>query len=231
MAPYITRLRTFRDSLEAMAPAWLKGTVGLRYLFGHSIHLDAFGDALLSGVQTRFPGYYSDASLPLIGKERRILRGLKESNTNYAARLITWLIEHAHRGQARAMLAQLYLHYYPDNFPMMLIARNGLTHTMAPDGTITRSVIAWQPDSPADPARWARWWLIFRTDRWSANPTPDEIADIIAIPSAWNAAHAQGHMMIMPVGAEFWNSFDPETWSSAGTWSAARGPIIIPLTR
>lgn len=227
MAPYIERLRTFRDTLEGIVPAWLKGPIGIRYLYGHSVVLDAFGDALISGVQTRFPGYYSDQSLPIIGKERRILRGLFEANANYAARLITWLTEHAHRGSARAMLTQLYLHYYPNNFPTELIARNGLMYSVGMDGTITRSYLEWSAD--ATPERWAQWWLLLYTDQWGPSPSPDQIADITAIPSAWNAAHAQGTVVVMPSGAEFWNSRAAVTWDSAGAWDAPTAPIYLPI--
>lgn len=226
MAPFNEQLRTFRDTLEASVPAWLKGPIGLRYLYGHSVQLDAFGDALLSAVQTRFPGYYSNESLPLIGKERRILRGLFESDANYAARLTTWLTEHAHRGSARAMLNQLYLHYFPNNFPMQLIAANGLMYAMDTAGNITRSNV---PPPAGNPAQWARWWLIFYTDNWEPPLSAEDVADITAIPNAWNAAHAQGNLILMRTGAEFWNSPAPITWSSAGTWSATVAPIYISI--
>jgi hypothetical protein len=228
MAPYIEHLRTFRDTLEGIVPAWLKGPIGIRYLYGHSVVLDAFGDALISGVQTRFPGYYSDQSLPTIGKERRILRGIFESDTNYAARLITWLTEHAHRGSARAMLVQLYLHYLPNTFPIRLIARNGLVYEMATDGTITRYVITgWDPD--VTPERWATWWLLYFTDTWGPTVSDVEISDIRAIPTAWNAAHAIGNIMVFPTGSEMFDGFAPDTFDSGTAFDGAAGPIYIPV--
>jgi len=218
-------VQTFRDVMEQTVPVWLLGRVGRRYLYAHQVQADAAGDALVAGVQTRFPGYYSNESLPTIGRERRILRGLFESSENYAARLRTWFDTHAHRGSALAMLEQLYLHWAPNNFPIQLIARSGLMHTLAVDGTITRSQISWNPD--ATPDRWAQWWLIMYTDFYGNSPSVDDVNDIRAIPWAWNSAHTQGHIILLPTGAELWNSPDPIQWSSPGTWNSTIAPIYI----
>jgi hypothetical protein len=229
MAPYLEPLKTFRDTLEQIVPTWLLGYVGKRYLYAHSLLVDAFGDALLSGVQTRFPGYYSNESLPIIGKERRILRGLSESDAAYAARLTQWLTDHAHRGSALAMLDQLYLHYQPDTFRIVLIARNGLTYDMAADGTITRYVLSdWSPD--ATPDRWAQWWLFYFTDTWGDSPSADDVSDIAAIPTAWNAAHALGNVMVFFTGAEMFDGFAPDTFDSGAAFDGAAAPIYIPIT-
>lgn len=226
MAQYLEPFRTFRDTLEAIVPPWLKGPLGLRYLYGHGTTLDAFGDALLSAVQTRFPGYYSDESLPLIGKERRILRGLNESDYNYADRLITWLTDHAHRGSALAMLHQLYLHYKPNNFVMQLIARNGLTYQMDAAGTVTRYITpGFNPD--ATPDKWGQWWLLFYTDNWTPPLTDAEIADIRAIPAAWNAAHCLGTILIFPSDAELFDSFPPALFDDGATFDSAGVPMVI----
>jgi hypothetical protein len=71
-------------------------------------------------------------------------------------------------------------------------------------GEVTADQIPYNPDG--DPARWAQWWLIFYTDAFVFPLGEDQSNDIKAIPIEWNAAHAIGHLVVLPTGAEFWNS-------------------------
>lgn len=214
---------TFRDRLKRIVPGWLRTRRTERLLYSIGLQIDAIGDATIAGVKLRFPGYYSDESLPIIGRERRIRRGRAESNSTYAARLARWLTDHRLRGGPYALLAQVHAHYAPNNFPVELIYRSGRTYAMDVHGNVTREDRDFNstnavtfPDT--EPERWARWWLIYYwpdalpdvgtwsepgtpwgdpTTLWGYVITPDEIEDLRLTPREWNAAHAVGRVVLI----------------------------------
>lgn len=203
-------LRTFRDAIREISPWWLRGQIGGSILYAIGSVVDLIADGLRAGVKMRFPGYYSNESLPLIGRERRIRRGRVESEETYARRLIPWLDHHRTRGGPYAMLAQIHAFYAPGNFPVELRYASGRRYVVEPsDGSVARGDVVWTPpDAPA--SHWARWWLTYTLPSltgdgiwsdpgtwddggvWDLGLSPEEIADYRAIPREWNAAHANG---------------------------------------
>jgi hypothetical protein len=138
------------------------------------IQLDAMADAVVQGVQRRFPGYKGQYdSLPALGADRRIARGPNESDAGYAARLILWLDSvkgHPTRGGPYAMLAQLH-GYWQGAFRIALIYRTGYGFfmglpadpTLQPLGTVTRGFIFPWTDTTEDAlgTPLAHWTLFF----------------------------------------------------------------------
>lgn len=226
-----TVLRTFRDDIRKISPPWLKNGLAEKILYAVGVHVDAFGDALTAGVKLRFPGYYSDESLPLLGRERRIRRGRVESAASYAMRLNRWWIDHQRRGGPYALLSQLHAYYAPNNFPVDLVYYSGRRFRMDVDGNVERDDIVWSPD--ADTTRWARWWLFYYTDDFSDfgdDPQPltdDEIADLKLIPKEWNAAHCLGYIVIFPAGAELIDYPPGHLIDEAGTINTTVAPVTI----
>lgn len=206
-------LSTFRDTIRKLSPPWLQNGLAEAILYTLGLQVDIFGDALVAGVKQRFPGFYSYESLPLIGRERRILRGRTEDDATYAGRLTRWLVDHQRRGGPYALLSQLYAYYAPTRFPIKLVYSSGRRYSMDTSGTITRDDIVWAPDSLT--TLWARWWLFFETDIFGT-PSDDVIEDIKAIPRAWNAGHCLGYVVLLPPGAELIN-YPPGTIDQAGT--------------
>lgn len=208
-----TVLRTFRDAIREISPWWLRGPIGGSILFAIGAVTDALADALRGGVKTRFPGYYSNESLPLIGRERRIRRGRVETEETYATRLIPWLDHHRIRGGPYALLAQVHAFYAPDNFPVSLIYDNGRAYVVDPaDGTVLRTWV--DLGAPEDP-RWCRWTLYYSwpvpiepdgiwSDPgtwddggvWDTNMSAELIRDIRVVPREWNAAHSIGYIKL-----------------------------------
>jgi hypothetical protein len=193
-------LLTYRDSLRKLSPPWLQNGRAERILYALGVHVDAFGDALVAGVKQRFPGHYSFESLPLLGRERRIRRGLAETNETYAPRLTRWRLDHRRRGGPYALLAQLYAYYAPNNFPITLVYQSGRRYSMDVHGRVVRDDIVWSPD--ASTAQWARWWLFFETDTFGSAPTADQIVSIKSVPREWNAAHCLGYIVLRLPGTE-----------------------------
>lgn len=215
----MTTTLTFRDRIRQLSPPWLQRGWAEKLLYAYAVQLDAFADALNAGVKLRFPGLYSMESLGLIGRERRISRGLLETDATYAARLPRWLDDHRRRGGPYAMLAQLHAYYSPSTFHTELIYRSGRRFTMQPDGSVTRDDVVWNPDG--NPAQWARWWLFLYTDDYLPPLTAQQIADIRLIPTEWNAAHCFGTVVVFPTGAELWDFPNGHTWDESGVWDTA----------
>lgn len=206
-------LLTYRDSLRKLSPPWLQNGLAERILYALGLQVDAFGDALTAGVKQRFPGLYSFEALPLLGRERRIRRGLAENDETYAARLTRWRLDHRRRGGPYALLAQLHAYYAPNNFPITLVYQSGRRYSMDVSGRVVRDDIVWSPDALT--TQWARWWLFFETDIFGT-PTGDQIADLKSVPREWNAAHCLGYIVLRVSGAEIVDEPGGGTINQAG---------------
>lgn len=227
---------TFRDTLRKISPPWLQRGNAEKILYAIGVQLDALGDALVAGVKLRFPGLYSNESLFLLGRERRIRRGRTETDAVYASRLIRWLDDHRMRGGPYALLAQLHAHYAPAAFPIDLVYRSGRRYRMDADGNVVRDMISWNPD--ANTAKWARWWLFYHLPDalpagrvwgsgtyssarvWGSGLSPQEVSDFRLVPREWGNAHSFGRIVLLPPGARLWG-YPPRTWGT-GTWGAGR---------
>lgn len=210
---------TFRDTMWRSVPPWLKIGTAQKYLYALAVQLDAAGDALVAGVKMRFPNLYSGDSLATIGAERRIRRGLEESNQNYAGRLTRWLEDHRVRGGAYALLNQLYVHYAPNNFPIVLSYPSGTRYFLDVTGNITWSRIENPPPIP----NWARWSLLYFTDDIDAS----DVEDLILIPRDWIAAHCFGEIILMTAGTELWDYPPTALWDEAGAWNSLDAPFRV----
>lgn len=208
-------LRTFRDAIREISPWWLRGPIGGSVLYAIGAMIDGLADALRAGVKMRFPGFYSNESLTLIGRERRIRRGRYELDETYAARLIPWLDRHRTRGGPYALLGQVHAYYRPNNFAVELRYASGRRYVLDPvDGTIARGDVVWTPPGGASPL-WARWWLLYAwpvaleddgiwSDPgtwddggvWDTSMSAADVRDVRAVPRDWNAAHAIGRITL-----------------------------------
>lgn len=221
---------TFRDRMrEVWSPPWLATGNAERFLYAFGLMADIFADALVAGVASRFPGVYGFESLPAIGRERRITRGLAETDLAYAARLRRWLEDHKRRGGPYALLSQLYAYYGPNNFPITLLYRSGRRFDMAADGTVTRSIdTRFAPDT--NPAQWARWWLFFALPQDALDGlTDDQRASMQHVPREWNAAHCTGTLIATEPTGELWNWPLGRKWNEPGKWNTTGRTLRLPV--
>jgi hypothetical protein len=205
---------TYRDTIRTIAPKWLRnGTIG-KVLYAIGAHLDAFADAAIAAARKAMPEDTSEDAASLIAEDRRMVRGPNETWESFQPRLRSWRQAHQRRGGPYALLEQLHattngafsidLYYY------------GTDHSaygMAADGTIGRStatllgrgnghwllVYAWptplvEDGLWSDPGEWDDGGV------WDSDLTPTEVADLRRVPSAWNAAHAIGHLQLFHSG-------------------------------
>lgn len=152
------RLR-FTSAMTRVVPPWLRRTVGARLMESLGEPLDDLVDRLVASIELRFPGVYSDESLPLIGRERRIRRGPGEPAETYARRLLPWWDDHRGRGGPYAMLRQLYAYFLDSlNVRMDIVYHSGTRRWIDEDGAITRDAIEWNADGTDE---WAHIWVFF----------------------------------------------------------------------
>lgn len=235
---------TFRDSVVAMAPRWLRGTWAGRFLYVMGLHLDAMTDALTASIEMRFPGFYSEESLPLIGRERRIRRGFAESGPAYAGRLRKWLDDHRRHGNPYTLMRQLQGYLFPFAVRLRVVSNIGTWYTLGSDGSTSHRLSSpanWNWDGSA--AEFSRYWVILYppaslwvrdgtwgdgetwngrpNETWGSTATPEQVAAVKAIVNEWNPPHAKCMGVIVCFDATI---FDPTAAAGPpmpdGTWAS-----------
>lgn len=113
MAP-VAKGTNFRDSIRVIAPPWLSGFWGQRFLYMLGLQIDVISEALRMGVIQRMPLSCEEEALPFIGGDRQMPRGPSEPTDGYRERLRlafpTWKLA----GNAPTLLRQLAAYYAPD---------------------------------------------------------------------------------------------------------------------
>ncbi len=226
----------YRDFLRDISPIWLKFGIGLRLLYAIGVHLDLLIEMATTAIKHRLPGLYSFDALPYIGRERRIRRGLFESDSSYADRLTQWRQKHRRRGNPYGLLDQLFSFFAPNNFEIELVYYSGRRFTLDENGLITRDEVegdapSWPPDATA--TQWARWWLFYHVPSavlddgtwddpgewddggvWDSGLTAQEVSDLRLIPTEWNTKHALGRLVLLSPGVTI------EDWLGGDTGTA-----------
>ncbi len=236
----------FRDIIRP--PKWLSDryptalTVGYRLIWSMVAALDVGAEVLSQGLNARFPGVGTPTALSLIGRSRGLIRGQNESNEDYVARLLRWLDVHPEAGwdERVARVVHEYLEAHPR---VRVVDRAGQWTTVDTDGTVTRTVAAWDWDSVSHPERsdpdepwWSDLWVIvyspfparagtlgdmtgddgYALGHMVASPDVQNLKGLFA---QWKAAHSRIRAVIWTTDA---TKFDPATPSSLpdGTWGA-----------
>lgn len=225
MTAIASTVATFRDRmLMRWCPPWLARGNNARFMYALAFQADVMAEAMVAAVVARFPGAYTYETLPSIGRERRITRGPNETDQSYAHRLIRWLDDHRHRGNAYALLAQIHAYYRPNAFGVELVYRSGRHFTMTADGAVTRGL---SPTFAIDtrPEQWARWWLFYPAGSYDLSDfTAADAADVAHVPREWNAAHCIGTIILMRPGGELWNWPLGRKWNRPGVkWNNPNG--------
>ncbi len=131
----------FRASAEVFCPPWLRGYVGSRYVYAGAIQWDVLSEFTRIGVIQRYPSLAQTAALTQLGKDRKIFRGLSESDANYAERLRrfkgTWKLA----GNAPTLLRQLW-------------------ELLAPNASRIRYVVNGYDGAAGAGTQFADWWTI-----------------------------------------------------------------------
>ena len=177
----------FRDMLSRIVPWWLsdrdrvtEGTnVGFRYLWVVAASVDALLDRMIESTLAAWPGKGTYTALDrFIAPGRGMIRGIGETDEDFAARLLLWLDRSRELGSARSIVRAVH-EYLEDRPTVVFVSRskddngtfvppnytkieNGVVTTI--QGTITN---AWDWDSVSHPERAGNWWdfwlIIYKT--------------------------------------------------------------------
>jgi hypothetical protein len=131
--------------------------------------LDGLHELALEGIYASWPGYGTPTALPMIGRSRGMIRGMQESDESFGARLITWLTRWHHAGSQENLIQAIH-EYVLGQPKAFIVNRNGTRVTIAPDGTMTTDVIAWDWDSVSNPERaeyWSELWIVVFSPPWA----------------------------------------------------------------
>lgn len=178
----------FRGGTLSLSPPWLGGEWGERLMYAQGIQLDALGEYLRMGILQRFPELCQPEMLFALGRDKKIFRGLSESDENYARRLVqfkrTWKLA----GNAPTLLRQLWELQRPNAVRMRYVV-NGYDADPATTGN-----------------QFADWW----TCEGDANGDPVLTYERVS-PSNWNWDGAAGYNI------RFWliiyrTDFQPAMW-------------------
>jgi hypothetical protein len=219
---------TARDTLRTRLPQWFRNGNLRNIAYSIGLHMDLITEAAVQAVESRFP-LVDYANQDQLGRDRRIRRGLTESNESYAVRLQSWLDTHPLRGGPYGLLQQLYAFYAPNNFRIELLNTSGRRYVMTDDGEIARDDVVWTP--PGDhPAKWSRCWLFFFVPTppsndglwgdpgvwgdgglWGVDMTAEELDLYQLIASENQAKHAEITIVILDESEQF-DSYAPGEW-------------------
>lgn len=142
------------DGLERIVPWWMRKRPRLehayKYLWASAAMCDALIDALMQGVQAAWPGYGTPTALDEIGATRGIVRGLSDTNADYALRLRGWLDDAQRWGSDEDIARDL--HNYLRGRPMVrVVDRNGQWTEVNAAGALRTFTAPWDWDSLTHP--------------------------------------------------------------------------------
>lgn len=233
----------FRTSIVKIAPPWLQGYWGNRFLYSIGTPLDGVQSSTFQGIEARMPGVGTTDALPFIGNDKQILRGFDESDEAYIVRLRAALDTWKLAGNAISIITQL-VGYVSPAVPMVRYVVNGFD----PSGTFIADWVTVLDGAigfhRADPSNWdwdgvqdqRRFWIIIypgvwtmRTwndggtygdgQSWGSTASPTQVKDIRSLVKKWKAAGTYCKNIILAGDASY---FDPGASPGApmpdGTW-------------
>lgn len=132
----------FRAGAQAFSPPWLLRSNGSRLVYCQSLMWDALAEWTRIGVIQRFPTVAEPNALGPLGIDRKIWRGIAETDTHYAERLRAFKKTWKFAGNAPTLLRQLWEYMKPNATKIRYVA-NGYE---GPAGAGTQFADYWTID-------------------------------------------------------------------------------------
>jgi len=248
---------TFRALRKHVAPRWL--TEGEGGLVGYALDLmrDAFLDRVRLGFLAGYPqnGPNGETAPPdalvRMGRDRRVIRGIFETDAEYAARLVTWLVDRRTAGNPFTLMRQL--HAYTGSahgVSFRTVDERGNWYSRAADGTQTKSLATgnWNWDSTTPASNWSRFWVIIypgtlwtaETGTWGSGTwgetgtlgttaTQEHVATLLALCTAdgWNPGGTRCVAIIFALDAATFAPGAPEPDGLWGKWEKYSGGTAV----
>lgn len=132
-----------------------------RVLWSIATMYDALSQRVWEGVQARFPGLGPEDAIPVIGRDRRIIRGPNEPIATHVLRQIRWLDDHRQRGNAWSLLEQIRGYLSPHAVRVRTVDEHGNWYTIDRNGSRSRfKASSWNWDGSAIADARSRYWVI-----------------------------------------------------------------------
>jgi hypothetical protein len=240
----VSALATFRTLRKKLTPSWLH--TGDSELVGYALDLikDAFITRVFQGLLVGYPQQDPNGTaapvdaLAMMGRDRRVVRGIGETDEAYALRLRQFLTDRRTCGNPFTLMKVLAA-YLGDGTSFRTVDVRGNWYSRSSAGVETSSLAAanWDWDGAGSTARWSRFWVIIypgtlwntttddwgdadldwaETDHvWGCTATPDQVATVKHLIRDWKPA---GTRCVEVIAAFDANSFDPTAPEPDGTW-------------
>ena len=241
----------YRKLFYKLGPKWLTSGEGESVLFSLHVVVDAWLERARLGVYARFPDSAPDDAIAAISRDRKIIRGLNESKTSFAKRLIKWLDTHRIRGNPFALLEQIRAYLQAD-VVLRTVDQNGNWFWIDADGSHHFQLKSgqWNWDSVST-TNWSRFWVIvygrtlwtspeyndgseFESGHvWGLSATPDQIDGLRTIVRQFKPSHAKCENIIIALDDSI---FQPGTaldgnWGRYSSHANPRTPARSSLAR
>jgi len=181
--PRVRPVASYMTAFRRLVPRWLIEGEGERILFALGTVKQALAESARLRVRARFPSTAPPDALPAIGRDRRMARGLRETDAEYAARLPTWLDAHRTAGNPFRLLAELTTHIGV-LMRMRTVDNRGNWYTREADGTESQLLAQGNWNWDDDPAKWSRFWVLLYPPPSLWTVTAEDIGD----PGLWGGA-------------------------------------------
>lgn len=201
------------ENIEKILPWWMRKRIGLdrayKFLWASALMCDALVHALLEGIEAPWPGYGTPTALSEIGATRGIVKGLSDTNDEYAARLQGWLDSYARMGSDESIARSI--HEYLLNRPMVrVVDRHGQWTEIDTSGNLRTFNAQWDWDSISHPnaatERPTDVWVIVYGSAYEHQPSWDEL----------DVMHGIGHTV--PIGESDQSIAILKQWKPAHNW-------------
>lgn len=211
---------SYLKMFEAVLPPWLLRTEGLKLIGGIADVIDDHRDRYVAGVKLRFPGLYTLEGIDKHGRDRRLRRGPNETADAFATRLLRWWEDHQTRGNAYALLKQMFAYLSGSVIaPFDVVSYIGVRHEIDIIGTVTRDKITWGTDGSGE---WARIWVIIYYK--IATISDDLLESYASIVRDWKSAHVIATVVILHPDTRLWGYPTPVTTWGSSSWPLWAGP-------
>lgn len=237
---------SFRLIRKFLQPRWLNDGEG--ELVGYSLDLvkDAFIERLRLGHLAKYPQNDPSGettappdSLAAMGRDRRVIRGIFDTDATYAAKLVRYLDDRRRCGNP-LMIMQKLAEYCGPLPSFRIVDVRGNWYSRAADGTESVLLNEGNWDWDGDTSRWSRFWVLVYPNGlwgtesttwgdpadsvWGSDPTTDmlgitatqeHVASLKFIVNDWKPAGTRCSQIIFAFDP---TSFDPSTPEPDGEW-------------
>jgi len=246
----------FRTLRRLLGPRWLT-TDGDSGLVGYALELvrDAFVERVRLGHLARYPQQdptglttAPEDALTVMGRDRRVIRGINETSQSYAVRLKAWLDDRRRAGNP-FMLAKKIAEYCGAGVAVRTVDARGNWYSRDADGT--ESVLLkeenWDWDATPIGERWSRFWVIVypnglwvpgydwadpdwgdKIQTWGSTATTEHVASVRHLVNDWKPAGTRCVNIIIAFDPASFDPAAPEPDGLWGRWSKTVNGVRVP---